>query len=546
LKITGFLDKMRLQNGDADSDDQLKGIRYSPLLEGYQKTTKYTHEHEGDGMPPKGPPGPIDFFIAHGSHETFTDAVTVDIKLIELIKLDEEAARFEAKFEMTLSWYDANFATPEWKNALKSSDGVEVMSYCAPSVEFLDVLDGDDGWHDHNGVAEVILGKSCNGEEPPAGMVSFKKEFTSTIRDDNPIECFPFDRQELTIELKMADSATRGTIDYGRYFVPLNVSVHNKHQALTWNYHRAVGHTTQPRGCEQHMVAAFRICRKPWTWVWNVMFILCMIGTMSLTSFLVPINALADRVQINLTLLLTVVAFKLLLSENLPKVSYLTFLDTYVIIAFVFIFIIAVENTGVAFLTGISHTVSCPPQKDGKVDEDCEPFHDGDNDLCSEYAWYPYFVFFFWMDSACWGIFQWWAGSWTMQGAQAAERWIVPIACIGWGVIHLYHFAWALTFLYRNKKEYGGVVDAMNTANLSVWNYLTSTTTAPDVPVFDAARAIDWKEAKEMFDPAKPAEEVLQEWENFVDLPQKRKRNDLTRPAAESFSSKELAAGVIS
>ena len=318
-------------------------------------------------------------------------------------------------------------------------------------------------------------------------------------------------------------------------------------------------------------------------------------------------------------------------------------------------------------------------------------------------AWGCFHLFFFfvmplfWMDPACWGLFQW-AGSLTMQGAQTGERWIASMACIAWICIHLYVFKRALTFLDRNIKEYGGVVDAMNmnTANppatsvlpasvrdflhesehqcasmakkvrawqhdpettpvfpsfifyrlpdfllvflgcfcflpsdllgflsaflsplppiflqVCIWGLLLflsslllgfetsvlralgcripsglralacriplgfladvlrelaallvflvdylimGTTTAPAVPVFEPACAIDWKEVKEFVDgcPAggrfKDAENVLQEWEKFVDLPQKRKRNDLTRRKcndAESFSSKELAAGVL-
>jgi hypothetical protein len=145
---------------------------------------------------------------------------------------------------MTVSWYDATYDTGEWSNSLTDSDGVEVTSYCAPSITFLDVLDGDAGWDNHNGVAEVILGKSSNGAKPSPGMVSKTIEFTSTIRDDNPIHDFPFDYQALTVELEMNGTGTRKSKDFRRYFVPVNVSVNNKHKMLTWNYHRAVTHIT--------------------------------------------------------------------------------------------------------------------------------------------------------------------------------------------------------------------------------------------------------------------------------------------------------------
>ena len=37
----------------------------------------------------------------------------------------------------------------------------------------------------------------------------------SVIRDDNPIHEFPFDRQELTVELEMNGTGTRESKDFG-------------------------------------------------------------------------------------------------------------------------------------------------------------------------------------------------------------------------------------------------------------------------------------------------------------------------------------------
>ena len=148
------------------------------------------------------------------------------------------------------------------------------------------------------------------------------------------------------------------------------------------------------------------------------MVIICMIGTLSLPSFLIPIYNLADRSSINLTLLLTVVAFKLLLSDNLPKVSYFTFLDTYVLCAFAFIFFIAVANATFAFLTGIKDTASCAPENaEDPQDRDCEPPTEA---YCEPYNYGLYRLPFL-STPACWMIFQS-GGAWTMADAIAVER----------------------------------------------------------------------------------------------------------------------------
>jgi hypothetical protein len=52
--------------------------------------------------------------------------------------------------------------------------------------------------------------------------------------------------------------------------------------------------------------------------------------TLTSLSFNIPVVDVADRASVTLTMLLTVVAYKLLLSDSLPSVSYFTLLDWYV------------------------------------------------------------------------------------------------------------------------------------------------------------------------------------------------------------------------
>jgi hypothetical protein len=48
-------------------------------------------------------------------------------------------------------------------------------------------------------------------------------------------------------------------------------------------------------------------------------------------------------------MVLTAVAFKFTVSENIPKISYNTRLDTYVLFCFIFLAIVAVENAVFGF-----------------------------------------------------------------------------------------------------------------------------------------------------------------------------------------------------
>ena len=68
---------------------------------------------------------------------------------------------------------------------------------------------------------------------------------------------------------------------------------------------------------------------------------MCLITLLTFTTFVVEVDAVGDRLQITLTLLLTSVAFKYYVQQFLPTVSYLTFLDKYILACLIFQFCMA-------------------------------------------------------------------------------------------------------------------------------------------------------------------------------------------------------------
>ena len=64
-----------------------------------------------------------------------------------------------------------------------------------------------------------------------------------------------------------------------------------------------------------------------------------------------PVDDLSDRFGLTVTLLLTAVAFQFVVSSELPQLPYLTLLDEYIIMSFIFLFIVMVM-VGLIPLTG--------------------------------------------------------------------------------------------------------------------------------------------------------------------------------------------------
>mmetsp|Transcript_30782 Transcript_30782/g.49797 ORF Transcript_30782/g.49797 Transcript_30782/m.49797 type:complete len:373 (-) Transcript_30782:206-1324(-) len=86
--------------------------------------------------------------------------------------------------------------------------------------------------------------------------------------------------------------------------------------------------------------------RKPEYVLWNLLVVALMI-IMSWFSFSTDPASLSDRLNLTITLFLATVTFRLLLAQQLPKLSYLTRADQFVTLSFILLFIQGVESLAV-------------------------------------------------------------------------------------------------------------------------------------------------------------------------------------------------------
>ena len=71
--------------------------------------------------------------------------------------------------------------------------------------------------------------------------------------------------------------------------------------------------------------------RKASYFVWNIVLFMIFICSLIFTTFSVDYALVQNRLQLSFILLLSNITFKRVVSDTLPKVSYLTQLDRYVI-----------------------------------------------------------------------------------------------------------------------------------------------------------------------------------------------------------------------
>ena len=84
--------------------------------------------------------------------------------------------------------------------------------------------------------------------------------------------------------------------------------------------------------------------------MYNIVGIVAMLTSLSLVVYAVSDGGLAERAGLILTLLLTTVAFKFVIADTIPNISYSTQLDVYMFINMLYLFLTTIICTAVSLL----------------------------------------------------------------------------------------------------------------------------------------------------------------------------------------------------
>jgi hypothetical protein len=191
-----------------------------------------------------------------------------------------------------------------------------------------------------------------------------KSRWTGVMREVFELQAFPFDVQELKITL----ISTHGTAN------PTGVSLfYSTGETRLMDLHFVeweVGCSLvdcgvqEGRAGKRNAVSACRIMmiRKYESYVYNVGIFMLFVVSLSALSQGIPYTDFAGRLGHSMTIILTTVAFKLVIADSLPKVPYLTILDKYTLCGFIFVVLHALSD----FYVGYQYTKLLKQLKVGK------------------------------------------------------------------------------------------------------------------------------------------------------------------------------------
>jgi len=194
-------------------------------------------------------------------------------------------------------------------------------------------------WPDLTFVNEVSTRDSSDKEVVihENGTVEYREKFTVTIEAQYELSKFPFDKQTLEIEIQSFawDS---------RY---LQIHIEEQFVGFSDAFEIPEWHTDQvstrveslqqvgDRNPFSEFLMTIDVTRQFGFYIWKVLLPLIILVIMCFAVFWMDDESLSSRLSVGFTGVLTVVAYQFIATGSLPKVPYMTLMDTYIAFSFI-------------------------------------------------------------------------------------------------------------------------------------------------------------------------------------------------------------------
>lgn len=194
----------------------------------------------------------------------------------------------------------------------------------------------------------------------PDGSYIFKRQWHGVFVEHLELRNFPMDIQDLALEFvadwpadkvrltkcrrvestMIKDDVTRDV------WQPTMLKVSKRQSKVAI---RSVEDETEGSGMNDDVMYpriafSMQVRRHASNYMYNIILPTATLVSLAFCSFTVPVNEVADRASITLTLLLSIIAYKLIIKDELPKVNFLTLIDFYILASMAIVAMISFAN----------------------------------------------------------------------------------------------------------------------------------------------------------------------------------------------------------
>lgn len=186
-------------------------------------------------------------------------------------------------------------------------------------------------------VSELAVIVSCEGS------VRYEERFVATLDQDfDGLNEFPFDHHTIRVTIEPFAIGQTGRVIFRRFeklegLTPdFDLFDAGNWESEEWTFSATnAGQTIEPSSVA--LTTLVEIDRKSTFYILNIVLPLIVIVALSWAVFWMKPSALAERMGVATTSLLTVVAFDFLTNDDLPKLAYTTRLDAFYNVSYLFV-----------------------------------------------------------------------------------------------------------------------------------------------------------------------------------------------------------------
>ena len=262
--------------------------------------------------------------------------------LQDINEIDEERETFEFTGILTLTWQDRRqaFDPKEAKTKEMVYQGDYQFNELSPAWYPQVILANESGLYEKH---SVLLRVKPDGTSKLVETVNAVAEITldlrrcpfDTQRLEAVFEVLGFDRSEVVLEAEPVSPLTGSLNIRTPQWILTNLNFSTRERKVPYTGHQ---------GTSSSFVFATEVKRQSFFLVRLVVFPLLLIVMLSWSVFWMDRVSLGDRISISFIGILTAVAFQTVVSEILPRISYITLIHGFINISFIFMCVTATIN----------------------------------------------------------------------------------------------------------------------------------------------------------------------------------------------------------
>lgn len=274
--------------------------------------------------------------------------VSVDLAILDIPEVDELAETFEIDAYLRLKWND-----PSAYNEIGKEIPLDSTYHSDSTSEAMETLENI-GWFYIVEIANQVGERNtllASLSITPEGEIEYMERLQVSLRSEYELNRYPFDSQILRIRIEsFAYDASKLIFEDDDIIFYRNLDSKESRLVLEewelpgniWS-EADVSHSQLMDTDWPYIEAHIEIGRKFGYHVWKIFLPMLLIISISWSVFWIGKENVGSRLSLSLISLLTVISFNFFVSTNLPKISYLTFMDYFVIGIYVFMTLAVIE-----------------------------------------------------------------------------------------------------------------------------------------------------------------------------------------------------------